>query len=104
MISAVFQNRLKKRIRLQSDPTVIYALKDFNGNLTRRHLLKRTPYNTYIRHGLPPGPLASPGRASLLAAVNPAGGGYLYFVSKNDGTHHFSTNLKDHNRAVNTYQ
>lgn len=104
MISAVFHNRLKKRIRLQSDPTVIYALKDFNGNLTRKDLLKKTPYNTYIHYGLPPGPIASPGRASLLAALNPDSADYIYFVSRNDGTHHFSSTLKDHNRAVNTFQ
>ena len=104
LISAVLHNRLRKRIRLQSDPTVIYGIKDFDGNLTRAHLAARTPYNTYTRYGLPPGPIASPGRDSLEAAINPADEDYLYFVSKNDGTHHFSRTLAEHNRAVMKYQ
>lgn len=104
LISAVFHNRLKKRIRLQSDPTVIYAVKDFDGNLTRKHLLAKTPYNTYVNYGLPPGPIANPGKASLQAAISPARADYLYFVSRNDGTHHFSSSLKEHNRAVDSFQ
>jgi len=105
MISAVFHNRLKKKIRLQSDPTVIYGIDGFDGNLTKKHLLRRdNPYNTYKRYGLPPGPIANPGRESLEAAVNPEEVGYLYFVSKNDGTHYFSKSLKEHNRAVDIYQ
>jgi UPF0755 protein len=104
LISAVFTNRLKKRIKLQSDPTVIYAINKFDGNLRKKHLLARTPYNTYVIYGLPPGPIASPGRASLLAALKPADAGYLYFVSKNNGTHYFSKSLKEHNEAVNLYQ
>ncbi|MBI5810217.1 MAG: endolytic transglycosylase MltG [Deltaproteobacteria bacterium] len=104
LISAVFQNRLKKGIRLQSDPTVIYAIKNFDGNLTKRHLLQKTPYNTYVNYGLPPGPIANPGSESIRAALDPAPEGYLYFVSKNDGTHYFSKNLKEHNNAVNRYQ
>lgn len=104
-ISAVFHNRLKKGIRLQSDPTVIYGIEGFDGNLKKRHLLRAdNPYNTYRRYGLPPGPIANPGRESLEAAVNPEKADYLYFVSKNDGTHYFSKSLKEHNRAVDIYQ
>jgi UPF0755 protein len=91
-------------MRLESDPTVIYGIKDFDGNLTRRHLKTRTPYNTYKIRGLPVGPIANPGRASLEAALFPEQTTYLYFVSKKDSTHHFSTNLKEHNRAVRKYQ
>lgn len=104
LISAVFHNRLKKGIKLQSDPTVIYDIEDFDGNLTKKHLLTNSPYNTYTISGLPPGPIANPGRESLRAALSPSNGDYLYFVSKNDGTHYFSKNLKEHNRAVNEYQ
>ncbi|HSG05455.1 MAG TPA: endolytic transglycosylase MltG, partial [Nitrospiria bacterium] len=103
-ISSVFHNRLKKRIPLQSDPTVIYSIPDFDGNLTRRHLKYRSPYNTYVVRGLPPGPIASPGRDALLAALYPEDGDYLYFVSRNDGTHYFSKTLAEHNRAVDRYQ
>ncbi|MEE9615369.1 MAG: endolytic transglycosylase MltG [Thermodesulfobacteriota bacterium] len=103
-ISAVFRNRLKKGIPLQSDPTVIYGIKDFDGNLTRAHLRTRAPYNTYTNYGLPPGPIGNPGRSALHAALNPSGEGYLYFVSRNDGTHHFSSSLAEHNRAVDYYQ
>jgi len=104
LISAVFRNRLRKRIRLGSDPTVIYGIKDYNGNITKKHLLTRTPYNTYRNYGLPPGPIASPGRAALQAALNPADVSFLYFVSRNDGTHKFSNTLKEHNRAVRKFQ
>lgn len=104
LIAAVFLNRLKKRMRLQSDPTVIYGLKDFNGNLTRKHLETYSPYNTYMIKGLPPGPVASPGEESIKAVFFPADVTFLYFVAKNDGTHHFSSNLAAHNRAVNLYQ
>jgi UPF0755 protein len=104
LISSVFHNRLKRGMRLASDPTVIYGIKDFNGNLTRRDLKKKTPYNTYRIRGLPPGPIANPGKASIKAALYPAKTDYLYFVSKKDSTHQFSTNLKDHNRAVRKYQ
>lgn len=103
-ISSVFHNRLRKKMRLESDPTVIYGIKNFNGNLTRKHLKTRTPYNTYKIRGLPAGPIANPGRASLEAALYPEETGYIYFVSKKDNTHHFSTNLKEHNRAVQKYQ
>ena len=104
VVSAVFHNRIKKKIPLQSDPTVIYGLPHFTGNLTRKHLTIRSPYNTYRIKGLPPGPIANPGKASLLAALNPAPADYLYFVSKNDGTHYFSRTLTEHNRAVQKYQ
>jgi UPF0755 protein len=103
-ISAVLQNRLKRGYRLRSDPTVIYGIEDFDGNLTKKHLLALTPYNTYRNFGLPPGPIANPGRAALGATLNPSDEGYLYFVSRNDGTHHFSKTLKEHNRAVDYYQ
>jgi UPF0755 protein len=104
LIAAVFLNRLKLGMALQSDPTVIYGIKDFNGDLTKKNLLTRTAYNTYLQPGLPPGPIANPGRDSLKAVLSPAKCDYLYFVSKNDGSHYFSKNLKDHNRAVAHYQ
>ena len=104
LISAVFHNRLKKKIPLQSDPTVIYGIKNFDGNLTKEHLLRPTPYNTYVIQGLPPTPICNPGKDSLLAALNPALVPYLYFVSKNDGSHYFSSDIEDHQRAVWKYQ
>ncbi len=104
LISSVFHNRLKKKMRLYSDPTVIYGIKDFDGNITKTHLKTETPYNTYKIKGLPPGPIANPGADALKAALYPAATRFLYFVSKNDKTHKFSTNLKDHNRAVRKYQ
>ena len=104
LVASVFLNRLKRKMPLQSDPTVIYGLKEFNGNLTRRHLKTYTPYNTYRFSGLPPGPIASPGEASLEAVLEPVENDFLYFVSKNDGTHYFSRSLSEHNRAVNKYQ
>ena len=104
LISAVFHNRLKKGIKLQSDPTVIYGVPSFDGNLKRKHLSMKSPYNTYAIFGLPPGPIASPGRDSIVAALKPAKADYIYFVSKNDGTHQFSKTLKEHNIAVNRFQ
>jgi peptidoglycan lytic transglycosylase G len=104
IISSVFHNRLKKRMRLESDPTVIYGIEAFDGNLTRKHLSASTLYNTYRIRGLPPGPIASPGAEALAAALFPADTRYFYFVSKKDGTHQFSSNIKDHNRAVRKYQ
>ncbi len=104
LIASVFLNRLKKRMRLESDPTVIYGLKSFTGNLRRKDLERPSPYNTYLNRGLPPGPIASPGVESIKAVLFPARTEYLYFVSKNDGTHYFSKTLEEHNRAVRMYQ
>lgn len=104
LISSVFHNRLKRGMRLEADPTVIYGLKNFNGNLTRKHLMTPTPYNTYLIYGLPAGPIANPGKAAIEAALFPADTNYLYFVSKKDNTHQFSTNIRDHNNAVKKYQ
>lgn len=104
LVSAVFHNRLRLQMPLQSDPTVIYGLKNFDGNLTRKHLNEPTPYNTYRIAGLPPGPICNPSLASIRAALEPAQVSYLYFVSKNDGTHLFSDTIEAHNQAVKTYQ
>jgi len=104
LVSGVFHNRLRRGMKLQSDPTIIYALDDFDGNLTDEDLALDSPYNTYRYAGLPPGPIANPGEAALQAALYPADCPYLYFVSKNDGSHHFSTNLSEQNRAVRRYQ
>ena len=104
VIASVFHNRLKRGMRLESDPTVIYGIKNFDGNLTRRDLARKTPYNTYQIKGLPPGPIANPGAGALAAALFPADTAFIFFVAKKDGTHQFSKNLKDHNRAVRKYQ
>lgn len=104
LISSVFHNRLRLNMKLQTDPTVIYGIKNFDGNLTRRQLRTKTPYNTYTNYGLPPTPIANPGLESLLAAVSPANSDYIYFVAKGDGTHEFSKNYRDHSRAVAKYQ
>jgi UPF0755 protein len=104
LISAVFHNRLQRQMPLQSDPTVIYGLKDFSGNLTRKHLQEPTAYNTYRIAGLPPGPICNPGLSSIRAALQPAQVAYLYFVSRNDGTHLFSETIEAHNQAVKIYQ
>jgi UPF0755 protein len=104
LISSVFHNRLKRGMRLETDPTVIYGIPNFDGNLTRKHLETPTPFNTYVIRGLPPGPIASPGKESLRAALYPAQTDFIFFVSRNNGTHHFSTNLADHVRAVQKYQ
>ncbi|RZI80234.1 MAG: endolytic transglycosylase MltG [Rubrivivax sp.] len=104
-IAAVFCNRLRIGMPLQTDPTVIYGLGDeFDGNLKRSHLLADTPYNTYLRPGLPPSPIAMPGKAALLATVSPAHTDALYFVARGDGSSAFSSSLAEHNRAVNQYQ
>lgn len=104
LISAVFHNRLRRGMLLQADPTVIYGIADFNGNLTRRDLETLTPYNTYRVRGLPPGPIASPGEDALQAAAFPAKVDYLYFVATGHGDHHFSTTLREHNLAVKRFQ
>ena len=104
LISSVFHNRLKKKMRLESDPTVIYGLKNFDGNLNRKHLETPTAYNTYKIRALPPGPISNPGSASLEAALYPADTAYIYFVSKKNNTHQFSTNFNDHKQAVRKYQ
>lgn len=104
LISAVFHNRLRRHIPLQSDPSAIYGLKRFSGTLTRKDLQNNNPYNTYLIRGLPPGPICNPSLSSLKAALDPAEVPYLYFVSKNDGSHLFSVSLEDHNRAVKIYQ
>ncbi|HVJ75338.1 MAG TPA: endolytic transglycosylase MltG [Casimicrobiaceae bacterium] len=105
MIASVFVNRLKRGMRLQTDPTVIYGLGDaFDGNLRKRDLETDTPYNTYTRDGLPPTPIALPSQAALDAVVDPPASPYLYFVARGDGTSEFSATLADHNRAVAKYQ
>jgi UPF0755 protein len=105
LVSAVFNNRLRVGMPLQTDPTVIYGLGlAYDGRLHKKDLLSDTPWNTYTRAGLPPTPISMPGKASLFAAVQPAQSDALYFVSRGDGTSHFSANLDEHNRAVNKYQ
>lgn len=107
LVSSVFHNRLRKRMRLQCDPTVIYVLamrNEWDGNIRRRDLTIDSRYNTYRYFGLPPGPIGNPGAAALRASIEPAETDYLYFVSKNTGRHHFSKTLNEHNRAVWEYQ
>lgn len=106
-VSAVFHNRLKRRMRLQTDPTVIYATPNYDGDIRAKDLRRDDPYNTYRRHGLPPGPIAAPGEAAIDAALFPAANRptqELYFVSRGDGSHVFSGNINDHNRAVKRFQ
>jgi len=104
IISSVFHNRLERNMRLESDPTVIYGIKNFDGNIKRKHLRTVTPYNTYQIKGLPAGPIANPGALSLHAALYPEKTSYLFFVSKKDSTHKFSETIKEHNKAVKKYQ
>lgn len=106
MIAGLFINRLRKKMRLQTDPTVIYGIEDYDGDIRYRDLRKDTPYNTYTRHGLPPTPIALPGREAIHATLHPEKTNYLYFVAYSDGSgrHVFSTNLKDHEKAVDRYQ
>jgi UPF0755 protein len=104
LIAAVFFNRLHQGMRLQSDPTVIYGIKNFSGNLTKDDLQTYTPYNTYMTPSLPIGPICNPGKEALKAVLHPAQDASLYFVSKNDGTHQFSKTLTEHNQAVQKYQ
>jgi len=107
LIAAVYANRLRRQIGLYADPTIIYGLKlagTWDGDLRKRDLESDSPWNTYRRAGLPPGPICSPGLASLRAAARPADVGYLYFVSRNDGSHVFSSTLAEHNRNVEIWQ
>lgn len=104
LIAGVFISRLHKGMLLQTDPAVIYGIPNFNGNLTSADLKRDTPYNTYTRAGLPPGPICSVGLDALRSALMPAATDYLYFVAKGDGTHYFSKTLDEHNRAVRYYQ
>ena len=107
LVSAVFHNRLQQNLKLACDPTVIYAVKqvkEFDGIIHQSDLDLDSPYNTYLYPGLPPGPIANPGLESIEAALYPAQVDYLYFVSTNDGSHYFSNNYRDHNRAVRQYQ
>jgi UPF0755 protein len=105
LVAAVFVNRLRKGMPLQTDPTVIYGLGEkFDGNLRKRDLQADTPYNTYTRGGLPPSPIAMPGAAAIHAALHPADSGALYFVARGDGSSQFSKTLGEHNKAVNQYQ
>jgi len=104
LISSVFHNRLRIAMPLQSDPTVIYGIPSFNGNLTKEHLGTSGPYNTYLNTGLPPTPICSPGIEAIRAALNPADTDYLYFVARGDGTHQFSNSYRQHVRAVNKFQ
>lgn len=104
LVASVFYNRLKKGMLIQSDPTVIYGLDNFDGNLRENDLANNHPYNTYVHPGLPPGPICNPGEASIMAALEPAATNYLYFVSRNDGTHKFSETYPEHQAAVLEYQ
>ena len=104
IVSSVFHNRLGQGMRLQSDPTVIYGIKDFNGNITKDDLLNPHPYNTYVNFGLPPGPICNPGDTAIRAALYPKETAFLFFVGNKEGGHVFSTTLQEHNEAVTKYQ
>jgi UPF0755 protein len=104
LVAAVFLNRLRLGMRLMSDPTVIYGIPNFDGNLTRENLRSPSPYNTYLNSGLPPGPICNPGAGSLETVLHPEDMDILYFVARGDGTHIFSATLEEHNKAVKLYQ
>ncbi|WP_243373142.1 endolytic transglycosylase MltG [Geotalea sp. SG265] len=103
LIAAVFHNRLKKGMRLQSDPTAVYGIRAFAGNISKQDIMRKSSYNTYLIKGLPPGPIGNPSSAAIEAVLNPAPADYLYFVAKKDGNHYFSTTLAEHNQAVVRY-
>jgi UPF0755 protein len=103
LISSVFHNRLRIGMPLQSDPTAVYGVRAFSGKVSKGDIEQRTPYNTYLIKGLPPGPIGNPGADAIKAALQPAATNYLYFVARKDGTHQFSRTLDEHNRAVRTY-
>lgn len=103
LIASVFRNRLKRGMPLQSDPTAIYGIRAFGGKVSKQDIMRRTPYNTYLIKGLPPGPIGNPGKDAIEAAITPAASDYLYFVARKDGTHYFSATLEEHNRAVRRY-
>jgi UPF0755 protein len=104
LVAAVFYNRLRRNMPLQSDPTAVYDVPGRRRRITRLDLKRKTPYNTYLKAGLPPGPISNPGLASIHAALDPARVSYLYFVAKNDGSHYFSRTLAQHAEAVRKYQ
>lgn len=104
VVASVFHNRLKKKMKLETDPTVIYGIPNFDGDIRKKDLRTYTPYNTYMIPGLPPGPIASPGEEAIIACLWPDETEFIFFVSKNDGSHHFSKKLSEHNRAVQKYQ
>jgi UPF0755 protein len=103
-VSSVFHNRLKAGMKLDCDPTVRYAVKNFKGKILFRDLKSDSPYNTYMHKGFPPTPISSPGRESILAAINPAKSDYLYFVARNDRSHYFSVSKAEHDLAVKKYR
>jgi len=104
LIAAVYLNRLKKGMKLQADPTAVYGTKAWVTNVTKEDLKRRSPYNTYLRKGLPPGPIANPSSGSILAALYPENVDYLFFVAQGDGSHYFSTEFKEHEKAIGRYK
>ena len=103
LIASVFRNRINRRMPLQSDPTAVYGVRSFPGKVTKHDIMRRSPYNTYVIKGLPPGPIGNPGSEAIEAVLAPASTNYLYFVAKKDGSHFFSATLEEHNRAVRKY-
>lgn len=104
LISAVYHNRLKKGMKLQADPTCVYGTKAWITNVTRQDLKRKSPYNTYLHKGLPPGPIANPGQGAILAALYPEPVNYLFFVAQGDGSHYFSNDYGAHEKAVGRYR